>query len=47
MMTMQPSLTIMKTVTADDQSLHLRNIERNHARVARERRRESKVLERK
>ena len=47
MMTMQPSLTTMKTVTAFDQSLHLRDIEKNHARVARERRRESKVLQRK
>ena len=47
MITMQPSLTTMKTVTAFDQSLHLRNIEKNPAPVARERRRESKVLERK
>ena len=37
MMTMQPSLTTMKTVTAYDQSLHLRDIERSRARVARER----------
>ena len=47
MMTMQPSLTTMKTVTAYDQSLHLRDIERRRARVARERTHESKVLERK
>ena len=44
MMTMQPSLTTMKTVTACEQALHLRDIERSHALVARERRRGSKVL---
>ena len=42
-MTMQPSLTTMKIVTACEQALHLRDIERRHARVARERRRGSKV----
>ena len=47
MMTMQPPLTTMKTVIAYDQSLHLRDIERSRARVARERTHESKVLERK
>ena len=40
---MQPSLTTMKTVTACDEALHLKDIERGHARVARERRRGSKV----
>ena len=40
---MQPSLTTMKTVTACEEALHLKDIERGHARVARERRRGSKV----
>ena len=34
-MTMQPSVTTMKTVTACEQALHLRDIERGHALVAR------------
>ena len=38
MMTMQPSLTTKKTVTACEQALHLRNIERSRTRVASERR---------
>ena len=42
-MTMQPSLTTMKTVTACDEALHLRDFERKQARVVRERRRGSKV----
>ena len=37
MMTMQPSLTTMKTVTACEQAFHLRNNVRSHARVASER----------
>ena len=42
-MTMQPSLKTMKTVTACEEALHLKDIERGHAGVARERRRGSKV----
>ena len=38
MMTIQPSLTIMKTVRACEQALHLRDIEKSNARVARGRR---------
>ena len=40
---MHPSLTTMKTVTACDEALHLRDIERKQARVVRESRRGSKV----
>ena len=47
MRTMQPSLTTVKTVKACEQALHLRNIERSHARVASERRGGSKVREKK
>ena len=43
MIMMQPSFTAMKTVTACEQALHLWDIERSHARVAREGRRVSKV----
>ena len=39
MMTMQRSLTKIKTITACEQALHLRDIKRSHSRVARERRR--------
>ena len=39
MMTMQPSLTTMKTETACEQALLLRNIEGSPARVASKRRR--------
>ena len=42
-MTMQLSLTTMKTVSACEQALHLNDIERSSARVARERRHGSKV----
>ena len=45
MMTMQPSLTTMKTITGCEQALHLGNIERSHARVTSERRGGSKVQE--
>ena len=47
MMTMQQSLITMKTVTACEQALHLRGIERSHARVAREKRRRDKAREKK
>ena len=47
MMTMQPSLTTMKTITGCEQALHLGNIERSHARVTSERRGGSKVREKK
>ena len=43
MMRMQPSLTTMKTVTACELALHLKDVKRSHARVAREKRRGSKV----
>ena len=43
MMTMQLSLTTMKTETACELALHLREVERSHVRVARERRRGSNV----
>ena len=43
MMTMQLSLTTMKTVTACEQALHLNDIDRSNARVARERRHGRKV----
>ena len=46
-MTMQLSLTTMKTVPACEQAFHLRDIERTNTRVARERRRGSKVREKK
>ena len=45
--TMQPSFTTIKTATACEQSLHLRDIEKSHAPVASERRGGSKVRERK
>ena len=45
MMTMQPSLTTMKTITGCEHALHLGNIERSHARVTSERRGGSKVQE--
>ena len=43
MMMMQPSLTAMKTIKACEQALHLWDIERSHAQVAREERRVSNV----
>ena len=42
-MTIQPSRTTMKTATACEQALHLRDIEKSHSRVARGRRSRSKV----
>ena len=47
MVTMQPSFTTIKTATACEQSLHLRDIEKSHVPVASERRGGSKVRERK
>ena len=42
-MTIQPSCTTMKTATACEQALHLRDIEKSHSRVARGRTSGSKV----
>ena len=44
MITIQPSRTAMKTATACEQALHLRDIEKSHSRVARGRTSGSKVL---
>ena len=42
-MTIQPSCTTMKTATACEQALHLRDIDKSHSRVARGRTSGSKV----
>ena len=42
-MTIQPPCTTMKTATACEQALHLRDIEKSHSRVARGRTSGSKV----
>ena len=46
-MSMQPSLTTMKTLTASKKALHWREIKRSHRRVARKRRSGSKVQRKK